>query len=52
MRESKRTQHKTALFEALSTIKKQRKCFLLYALSSASTEQVFKVDIIFKGNQG
>lgn len=50
--ESKRTKHATTLFEALATVKKERKYIFPYVLSSASTEQLFKVDIIYKGRQG
>ena len=51
-KKKKRKQHATTLFEALATVKKERKYIFLYALISASTEQLFKVDIIYKGNQG
>ena len=48
----KNTQHATTLFEALATVKKERKYIFLYVLISALIEQLFKVDIIYKGNHG
>lgn len=33
-------------------LKKERKYIFLYVLISALIEQLFKVDIIYKGNQG
>lgn len=43
---------KTFLCSTLNTVKKERKYILPYALSLALTEQLFKVGIIYKGNQG
>ena len=51
-KKNKNTQHATTLFEALATVKKERKYIFLYVLISALIEQLFKVDIIYKGNQG
>lgn len=51
-KKKKNTQHATTLFEALATVKKERKYIFLYVLISALIEQLFKVDIIYKGNQG
>lgn len=49
---SKEQNMKTFLREALTTVKKEEKYILFYALSSASIEQLFKVDIIYKSNLG
>lgn len=51
-KKKKKPQHATTLFEALATVKKERKYIFLYVLILASIEQLFKVDIIYKGNQG
>lgn len=51
MSESERAEHGNTLSEAQATVKKVRKYILLHALSPASTEQLFKVDIIYKGNR-